>query len=396
MAKRTRADAFGGAERLLIVIDDDNEESPPKRQVVIDVDQEGSAADAAIAIPDEIEAQRAAAALLPGAGSGAVPRGLGVARRGVSRADGGGGVVAVRGARDARALSADVGHDDAPPGLSNGGGEYYAALRDSRRQQSQMPVVVTPSSTAAQRFGALSSQEETAGAFLAPIGDRGWRNALDGETSKPYLFQLAQFVAKERKSKTVYPPPEHTFAALDACKLDDVKIVIVGQDPYHGPGQAHGLCFSIADGADCKFPPSLRNIFVELARDLPGTSLPPKGKGDLTKWAQRGVLLLNSSLTVRRGEANSHAKAGWHTFTDAVIRAVNSRRKGAVFILWGKPARDKCANIDRTKHRVIESSHPSPLSNTKTATPFTGSSCFSRANALLGELGWGPVDWNLA
>ena len=155
-----------------------------------------------------------------------------------------------------------------------------------------------------------AAQQTLARNFLKPLQDQGWRDALDGETSKPYLFQLAQFVAKERKSKTVYPPPEHTFAALDACKLDDVKIVIVGQDPYHGPGQAHGLCFSIAYGADCKFPPSLRNIFVELSRDLPGTTLPPKGKGDLTKWAQRGVLLLNSSLTVRRGEANSHAKAG--------------------------------------------------------------------------------------
>jgi len=240
-----------------------------------------------------------------------------------------------------------------------------------------------------------AAQQTLARNFLKPLQDPGWRDALDGETSKPYLFQLAQFVAKERKAKTVYPPPEHTFAALDACKLDDVKIVIVGQDPYHGPGQAHGLCFSIADGADCKFPPSLRNIFVELSRDLPGTTLPPKGKGDLTKWAERGVLLLNSSLTVRKGEANSHAKAGWHTFTDAVIRTVNRRQKGAVFILWGKPARDKCSSINRTRHRVIESSHPSPLSNTKTATPFTGSSVFSRANALLEELGWGPVDWNL-
>ena len=240
-----------------------------------------------------------------------------------------------------------------------------------------------------------AAQQTQARAFLKPLQDEGWRSALDGETSKPYLFQLAQYIAKERKSKTVYPPSESTFAALDACKLEDVKVVIVGQDPYHGPGQAHGLCFSIKDGAACKFPPSLRNMFAELARDIPGTSIPDRPGGDLMKWAQRGVLLLNSSLTVRKGEANSHAKSGWHAFTDAVVKAVNKRSKGAVFVLWGTPARDKCATINRTKHRVIESSHPSPLSNTKTATPFTGSSCFSRANSLLEELAWEPVDWNL-
>eukprot|EP00629_Pelagomonadales_sp_RCC1024_P003552 CAMPEP_0119283764 /NCGR_PEP_ID=MMETSP1329-20130426/29114_1 /TAXON_ID=114041 /ORGANISM="Genus nov. species nov., Strain RCC1024" /LENGTH=283 /DNA_ID=CAMNT_0007284439 /DNA_START=165 /DNA_END=1013 /DNA_ORIENTATION=+ len=241
------------------------------------------------------------------------------------------------------------------------------------------------------------AKKKRALAFLKPIADDGWRAALEGEAGKSYLYELAQFVAKERRTQTVYPPEAQTFAALDACPLADVKVVIVGQDPYHGPGQAHGLAFSIADGADCKFPPSLRNIFAEAEADV-AASLPPRPGGDLTPWASRGVLLLNSALTVRKGEANSHQKSGWADFTDAVVRAVNRRPgKGAVFVLWGKPAATKCASINTSKHRTITSSHPSPLSNTKTATPFTGSKVFSRINKLLvDELGWDAgVDWNL-
>ena len=390
----TRSSPSSSKKREYIEISSGEEEDPASQLCVV---LDGNDPERAIPLTHDDSARTAKRCKTAGANASVgTPQRDG---RRAGRADGGGGVVAVHGARDERALPVDVGHGDArldaPPGLANGGGRFYAALRASRTAPRRELVVVTPLPPPTQRFRVRSSQEHIAHAFLGQLSDGGWRDALDGEISKPYLFQLAQFVAKERKSKTVYPPPQDTFAALDACKLDDVKIVIVGQDPYHGPGQAHGLCFSIADGADCKFPPSLRNIFVELSRDLPGTTLPPKGKGDLTKWAQRGVLLLNSSLTVRKGEANSHAKAGWHTFTDAVIRTVNRRQKGAVFILWGKPARDKCSSINRTRHRVIESSHPSPLSNTKTATPFTGSSVFSRANALLGELGWGPVDWNL-
>ena len=394
MTRSSPSPSNKGKKREYIEISSDEEEDPASQLCVV---LDGNDRESAIPLTADNSARTAKRCKTAGTNAS-----VGTPQRDGRRAggaNGGGGLVAVHGARDARALPADVGHDDARldvlHGLGGGRGSLFAALRASRQRESQRPAVVTPLPPPTQRFRVRSSQEQIAHAFLAPIGDRGWRDALDGETSKPYLFQLAQFVAKERKSKTVYPPPQDTFAALDACKLDDVKIVIVGQDPYHGPGQAHGLCFSIADGADCKFPPSLRNIFVELSRDLPGTTLPPKGKGDLTKWAQRGVLLLNSSLTVRKGEANSHAKAGWHTFTDAVIRTVNRRQKGAVFVLWGKPARDKCSSINRTRHRVIESSHPSPLSNTKTATPFTGSGVFSRANALLGELGWGPVDWNL-
>ena len=251
------------------------------------------------------------------------------------------------------ALPADVGHDDARLDVLHGlgGGRGPLLRRSSPRQNrangpSSRRYRRRASGSAPARLGNDSPQ------ISAPLSDGGWRDALDGETSKPYLFQLAQFVAKERKSKTVYPPPQDTFAALDACKLDDVKIVIVGQDPYHGPGQAHGLCFSIADGADCKFPPSLRNIFVELARDLPGTSLPPKGKGDLTKWAQRGVLLLNSSLTVRRGGANS-AKAGWPRSPTRSSDG-ESAEQGRRLYLVGQAGPRQCANIDRTKHRVID------------------------------------------
>lgn len=235
-------------------------------------------------------------------------------------------------------------------------------------------------------------------AFLKPIVDDEWRQALEGEAKKPYLFKLMDFVGKERKTKAVFPPADLTFAALDACPLSDIKVVIVGQDPYHGPGQAHGLAFSIKDGSKCRFPPSLRNILKECAEDV-GASMPPQGEGDLTAWATRGVLLLNTCLTVRRGEANSHKDRGWETFTDAIIRAVNKRSsdKGVVFVLWGKPALTKCANIDKKKHKVIVSSHPSPLSNTKTDKPFTGSKCFSRINAhLTDDLGWDAgVDWNL-
>ena len=241
------------------------------------------------------------------------------------------------------------------------------------------------------------AQQTRALKFLEPISDAGWRSALEGEASKGYLFALAEFVAKERRTKTVFPPPERTFAALDACPLSGVKVVVVGQDPYHGPGQAHGLAFSVAAGANCKFPPSLRNILKEAADDV-GATMPPAGTGDLSRWAERGVLLLNTALTVRKGEANSHQKVGWEKFTDAVVRAVNDRKgPGVVFVLWGKPALTKCATIDRKKHRVVVSSHPSPLSNTKTDAPFTGSRVFSRVNAhLVSDLGWDAgVDWDL-
>ncbi|KAJ8601487.1 hypothetical protein CTAYLR_006702 [Chrysophaeum taylorii] len=189
--------------------------------------------------------------------------------------------------------------------------------------------------------------------------------------------------------------PESVFAALNACPLSAVKVVVVGQDPYHGPGQAHGLAFSIAKGARCKFPPSLRNILDEVSDDVKASK---SSGGDLMPWAERGVLLLNAVLTVRGGAANSHQNKGWERFTDAVISAVNTRCPGVVFLLWGKPAQTKCASINKKKHRVLASSHPSPLSNTKTKSPFTGSRCFSKCNdLLLTDLGHdSAVNWDLA
>ncbi|KAG8469010.1 hypothetical protein KFE25_007528 [Diacronema lutheri] len=228
-----------------------------------------------------------------------------------------------------------------------------------------------------------------------------WGAALAADARAPYFQQLAAFVKARRASGAVYPPAEHVFAALDACPLEQVKVVIVGQDPYHGPRQAHGLAFSIADTSSCKFPPSLRNIFQECDADpgvdfRRGTACASGSSGSLLAWATQGVLLLNTVLTVDGGKPNSHQKQGWERFTDAVVRAVLARKgKGCVFLLWGLPAAKKCPSIDRTRHRVITSSHPSPLSNTKGGEPFTGSRCFSRCNALLAELGHTPIDWNV-
>ncbi|KAJ1444744.1 uracil-DNA glycosylase-like protein [Pelagophyceae sp. CCMP2097] len=232
--------------------------------------------------------------------------------------------------------------------------------------------------------------------LLSGLSDEGWRGALEAEVSKDYFYDLAQFVAGERRKGAVYPPQDQVFAALNACPLADVKVVIIGQDPYHGAGQANGLAFSIADDAVCKFPPSLRNIFKEVA-DC-GHALPRAGAGDLAPWAKQGVLLLNTCLTVRGAAANSHQKQGWERVTDSLVKAVNRREgRGAVFLLWGKPAQAKCAAIDRKSHRVLQSSHPSPLSNGKTAEPFTGSRCFAKANELLtGALGHEEgIKWDL-
>lgn len=236
-------------------------------------------------------------------------------------------------------------------------------------------------------------------ALLALIKNDEWRSALSDEFEKDYVSRLSDFVDGERAKKKVYPEPSKTFACLDACPLSQVKVVIVGQDPYHGPGQANGLSFSVAPGAVCKFPPSLRNILAEAKTDV-GASIPPttaRNAGDLTPWAERGVLLLNTVLTVNDGQAHSHKGKGWERLTDRIIAAVNSRPgKGVVFLLWGKPALTKCDSISKTKHRIITSSHPSPLSNTKTDMPFTTSRCFSRCNHLLvDELGYDAgIDWN--
>ena len=214
-----------------------------------------------------------------------------------------------------------------------------------------------------------------------------WNPVLRDEFDKPYWTDLMRFVAGERANGEVYPPHDEVFAALHLTALADVKVVILGQDPYHGPGQAHGLCFSVRTGT--KVPPSLQNVHKELHADL-GIDIPPHG--NLESWASQGVLLLNTTLTVRAHEAASHQGHGWEVFTDRVIDEVNAQRERVVFILWGAAARKKRAILDLDRHVVIESPHPSPLSAHR---GFFGTRPFSVANAALIESGRAPVDWSL-
>lgn len=212
-----------------------------------------------------------------------------------------------------------------------------------------------------------------------------WKDVLKSEFEKPYFLQLADFVKNEYQTQMVFPPGKEIFNAFNLCPFDKVKVVIIGQDPYHGPGQAHGLCFSVRDGVD--FPPSLRNIFKEIHNDL-GAPVPLSG--DLTRWAQQGVLLLNATLTVRAHLAGSHQNKGWETFTDAVIEAISAQKQHVVFMLWGAYAQKKGQVIDKTKHLVLESVHPSPLSATR---GFFGNHHFSSANQYLKTKGIQAVDW---
>ena len=215
--------------------------------------------------------------------------------------------------------------------------------------------------------------------------EESWRCRLQTEFDKPYFEALTQYVRSEYATTTVYPPGSQMFAAFDACPFDRVRVVILGQDPYHEPGQAHGLCFSVNDGV--AFPPSLQNIFKEIKSDL-GIDIPTSG--NLTRWANQGVLLLNATLTVRAHQAGSHQRKGWEEFTDAAIRALAEQREHLVFILWGAYAQKKGAFIDRNKHLVLASAHPSPLS---AYNGFFGNKHFSRANAYLVEHGMMPIEW---
>lgn len=216
--------------------------------------------------------------------------------------------------------------------------------------------------------------------------DPSWKRHLQGEFEQPYFKELAQFVKQEYKDEVVYPAPKYIFRAFDLTPFDKVKVVILGQDPYHGQGQANGLCFAVGNGV--ALPPSLQNIFKEIESDL-GTPLVHRS-GDLSRWAEQGVLLLNATLTVRAHLAGSHQGHGWEQFTDAAIRALSEEREHLVFILWGNYAKQKGAQIDRSKHLVIESAHPSPFS---AANGFFGSRPFSRANAYLEEHSEKPIDW---
>ncbi len=212
-----------------------------------------------------------------------------------------------------------------------------------------------------------------------------WKQCLAAEFEKPYFLALTDFVREEYRTAACYPPGKLIFNAFNLCPFDKVKVVIIGQDPYHGPGQAHGLCFSVNDGVP--FPPSLQNIFKEIHDDL-GTPMP--SSGNLTRWAEQGVLLLNATLTVRARQAGSHQRHGWEEFTDAAIRALAEGREHLVFILWGAYAQKKGAFIDRSRHLVLASAHPSPLS---AFHGFFGNRHFSQANAYLERYGATPIKW---
>lgn len=213
----------------------------------------------------------------------------------------------------------------------------------------------------------------------------GWKEELEDQFDEAYFKQLTQFVHDEYAKKTVYPEPKNIFRAFDLTPFDEVKVVILGQDPYHGAGQANGLCFAVNPGV--RPPPSLQNIFKEIESDL---GHPVSHDTDLSRWAKQGVLLLNATLTVRASNAGSHQGKGWEQFTDAAIKRLNDEREGIVFILWGNYARQKGTHIDRAKHFVIESAHPSPFSAN---SGFFGSKPFSKTNEYLKARGEKEIEW---
>lgn len=216
-----------------------------------------------------------------------------------------------------------------------------------------------------------------------------WKAALEEEFSKEYFLKLSAFVHQEYSKKKVYPPPKDVFRAFDLCPFDKVRVVILGQDPYHGPKQANGLCFAVHEGIP--LPPSLQNIFKEIKSDLGyEAEIDKQRNGDLSRWAEQGVLLLNATLTVRASAAGSHQNKGWEEFTDKAIQELSRKRENIVFLLWGNYAKKKGAVIDRTKHLVLESAHPSPFSADH---GFFGNKHFSKANKYLKENGLGEIDW---
>lgn len=216
--------------------------------------------------------------------------------------------------------------------------------------------------------------------------EESWRQHIGNEFEKQYFIDLIKFVRYEYTTTTCYPPGKLIFNAFNLCPFDEVKVVIIGQDPYHEPGQAHGLSFSVCDGVP--FPPSLQNIFKEIEQDL---GMPIPMTGNLTRWAEQGVLLLNATLTVRAHQAASHQRRGWEEFTDAAIKALNADRDNLVFILWGGYARSKAPLIDSSRHLILQSVHPSPLSANRGG--WFGNHHFSRANAYLTEHGKEPINW---
>lgn len=220
-----------------------------------------------------------------------------------------------------------------------------------------------------------------------PQLEESWKKVLLDEFQKEYFTRLKLFLIEEKKKHTVYPPGSQIFSAFNTTPFHAVKVVILGQDPYHGPGQAHGLCFSVPKGIPA--PPSLQNIFKEIQNDL---GVPIPNHGNLEKWAKQGVLLLNATLTVRANQAGSHQNKGWETFTDAAFKALSDHHKGLVFILWGNYAQAKIKIIDGNKHFILTAPHPSPLSANR---GFFGCKHFSKTNRLLASIGKEPIDWSL-
>ena len=218
--------------------------------------------------------------------------------------------------------------------------------------------------------------------------EESWKSRLLPEFTKPYMKDLSAFLRGEKAAgKVIYPPGPEIFAALDACPFDKVKVVILGQDPYHGPGQAHGLCFSVRKGVPP--PPSLQNIFKELQMEF---GIPPSKNGDLTAWARQGVLLLNTVLTVEAAQPQSHRGRGWEQFTDKVLECLNRERDGLVFVLWGSPAQAKSGLIDAKRHLILKAPHPSPLSAYR---GFFGCGHFKKINGWLDSRGVAPIDWQV-
>ncbi len=222
---------------------------------------------------------------------------------------------------------------------------------------------------------------------VSPVIEESWKEVLEDEFNAPYFSELKKFLVEEKKAHTIYPPGSLIFNAFNHTPFPEVKVVLLGQDPYHGPGQAHGLCFSVNKGI--AKPPSLQNIFKELHDDL-GVPIPPHG--NLTSWADQGVLLVNATLTVRARKPGSHQNKGWEQFTDAAIRSLSEKREGLVFLLWGNYAQAKEAIIDTTRHHILKAPHPSPFS---AARGFFGCRHFSKTNGILRSNGKNEIDWQI-
>lgn len=267
---------------------------------------------------------------------------------------------------------------------------------EEQQQQQQQPwgaaeprIPLSPQQRSRIEINKQAALHKLAARKAPPGLAHSWKTELLAEFTKPYFTRLMDFVTAERKRCTVYPPPHQVFAWSELCDIDNVKVVILGQDPYHGQSQAHGLCFSVKH--PIAPPPSLENMYKELETDIEGFERP--SHGDLTSWAKQGVLLLNAVLTVRAHQANSHKDKGWENFTDAVVSRLNHSRDGLVFMLWGAYAQRKGSVIDRRRHHVLQAVHPSPLSAHR---GFFGCKHFSRTNQLLKQAGKTPIDWSLA